>query len=87
MEVTVNNDETLMRPGQRIAPGQSEKATRKRADLELKPPVGESAAESAGRPLLAHCVIAQFPPCRLEVWHGKLNIPLAVAASPAGRRR
>lgn len=41
--------------------GQSEKATRKRADVELKPPVGESAAESARRPLLAHRVIAQFP--------------------------
>lgn len=44
--------------------GQSGKATRKRADVELKPPVGESAAESAGCPLLAHRVIAQFPRCR-----------------------
>lgn len=62
------NEETLMRHGGMIAighlSGQSGKATRKRADVELKPPVGESAAESAGRPLSAHRVIAQFPPCR-----------------------
>lgn len=40
------NEETLMRPDQRIAMGQSEKATRKRADVELKPPVGERVLQS-----------------------------------------
>lgn len=76
-----------MRPGRRIATvhlcGQSEKATRKRADVELNPPVGESAAESARRPLLAHRVIAQFPLYRSLVWDGNLNIRERVAGRQA----